>query len=361
MGSIVKGIGSALGLGGGGGGGARINMNRFDYRKPVQEQIKPAREATLGLVKQLQEQSQGKGPSLATAQMKAAQDRNLSQLLAAASAQRGGNTASRQRQVLQTQGDMGRQLAQDAAQARLQEQLAAQQMLGQVGVAQQGQDLASIVQPGQILAGGESARYAGDVQKQMANTQAQSQMLGSLLGAGGTVLGGMAEGGTGWFKKAEGGIVGSKKEEAKAAFAKELAKKSSTEIPVSNEPAFDYRKSIVVPEQPKKAEGGVIGSPNAESQSMFDKAIAQKMATQLPTDNEANDVVSAQLSPGEMVIPKTVVAEGPRAVQAFAEAIMKHNPTALPAQESVGGFGAIISAQQELEKRLKKLEGKKGK
>jgi hypothetical protein len=40
-------------------------------------------------------------------------------------------------------------------------------------------------------------------------------------------------------------------------------------------------------------------------------------------DNKKNDVVPAKLSPGEMVIPRTIVSAGPEAIAAFAQALLK--------------------------------------
>lgn len=83
------------------------------------------------LISQLQGQAAGTAPSLAEAQLKSASERNLAQQLAASQAQRGGSSASRERQLLRGQATAGRALAQDSAQARLAEQQSAQQLLGQ--------------------------------------------------------------------------------------------------------------------------------------------------------------------------------------------------------------------------------------
>jgi hypothetical protein len=40
-------------------------------------------------------------------------------------------------------------------------------------------------------------------------------------------------------------------------------------------------------------------------------------------DHPANDVVHAKLSPGEMVIPRSVVEKGPDAVKKFVELLSK--------------------------------------
>lgn len=97
-----------------------------------------AQDTRRGLITDLQAQAAGTAPSLAEAQLRSAMDRNLSQQLAAAQAQRGGNVAATQRQLMQQQAQAGRETAQDAATARLQERESAQQLLGQqIGQEQQ--------------------------------------------------------------------------------------------------------------------------------------------------------------------------------------------------------------------------------
>lgn len=93
------------------------------------------------LISDLRAQTSGTAPSLAEAQLKSASDRSLAQQLAAAQAARGGSAASRERQLMQGQAQAGRELAQDATTARLQERQMAQQLLGdQIGQEQAGAD-----------------------------------------------------------------------------------------------------------------------------------------------------------------------------------------------------------------------------
>lgn len=259
-------------FGGGGGTAPKIDPRKFDFRQQVKDRVQPARDASQGLIQQLQAQTTGQAPSLATAQLKAAQDRNLSQLMAAASAQRGGNPALMQRQLAQQQGQQGRQLAQDSGVARLQEQQAAQQLLGQVGQSQQGQDLAQIMQPGQLYSQGEKYRYDADKARVDAVKQQQNNILGNVVGTVGRGVAAFYTGGaseaTGAGQAIQGGLSGAV----------------------------------------NKAEGGMVEGPEV-----------------VPGDSQANDVVEARLSAGEMVIPKTVVEQGPSAVKGFAEAVMRQH------------------------------------
>jgi hypothetical protein len=82
------------------------------------------------LMDQLTQQASGQGPSITQQQLKQAQERNLAQQLAAVQTQRSGNPAAMQRQALREQSAQASNIAAQAAQGRLQEQLAAREQLG---------------------------------------------------------------------------------------------------------------------------------------------------------------------------------------------------------------------------------------
>lgn len=120
----------------------RGSKDRADRAQALRAEADQRSKVAMGqrkdLIQQLQAQASGTAPSLAEAQLRSAQDRNLAQQLAAAQSQRGGNVAATQRQLAQQQAQAGREVAQDAATARLQERESAQQLLGQqIGQEQQ--------------------------------------------------------------------------------------------------------------------------------------------------------------------------------------------------------------------------------
>lgn len=102
-----------------------------EQAKFAEERSQQAQADRRSLVESLQAQAAGTAPSLAEAQLKSASERNLAQQLAAAQSQRGGSAASRERQLMRGQAQAGRELAQDATTARLQERQMAQQLLGE--------------------------------------------------------------------------------------------------------------------------------------------------------------------------------------------------------------------------------------
>jgi hypothetical protein len=92
-----------------------------------------------GLLQQLQDQSQGKGLSLAQQQLQAGTDQNLRQQAAVAAGGRNPGLASYQ--AAQNQSAAGQQMAGQASQARLAEQLQAQQQLAGLSSGMRQQDI----------------------------------------------------------------------------------------------------------------------------------------------------------------------------------------------------------------------------
>lgn len=232
------------------------------------------------LAAQLSGQALGTAPSIAEAQLRSATNRNLQQQLAAAASMRGRNPAAMQRQLLQQQGEAGRQLAEQSAVARLQEQQQAMQTAMQANQANQSQ-IAQNLQAGYgyksaaPLAAIQAQQQANalNAQVQAANVAAQNQMTGSLLGAAGQ-LGAAYIGKSGGTPSSPGTT-------------------STGNIPrMSNASLWD---------------GGIIPA----DASAMEKSVVYSGGGQVPGEAEArgdsprNDKVPAMLSPGEIVIPRS--------------------------------------------------------
>lgn len=209
MGKAIKSVGKIFGIGGGGSGrgAGDPNMQFFDIKQevaPFQEIQKRLMEEQLAQQQATQPQQAdvmaamgraalGEGPSLAEAQLKAAQDRTLAQQLAAAQAQRGGSSAALARGLMQQQGQAGAQLAQEAAQERLRERerfmAAAQQQGAQARQDIQGSlDLALMPKREQQQA--ELARAQADLARTQGRKGRQSQLLGGLIGGAASIMAG---------------------------------------------------------------------------------------------------------------------------------------------------------------------------
>lgn len=157
------------------------------------------------LRQRLAAQARGEGPSLATAQMRQAQDRSLAQQLAAAASQRGGSPAALQRQLAMQQAQSGQQIAQDSAVVRMQEQQAAQQQLGGMIQSEQaaadqavnnylrlGLDIETARAAAEqdlerLRANARAGQASNQLQASIANQQQQSQLLGGLLGGASSI------------------------------------------------------------------------------------------------------------------------------------------------------------------------------
>lgn len=122
-----------------------VDINRGDFEiKDVdklfgqsQDEYKAAKQRGAGLGQQrsgflntIQQQAEGTGPMFSQQALQQSNQRNLMQQLAAAQAQRGGNTAAAQRQQMQRQVAGNAQTAQLGAQGRIQEQQAYQDIYG---------------------------------------------------------------------------------------------------------------------------------------------------------------------------------------------------------------------------------------
>lgn len=168
------------------------DLTKADYRQAVEERTAAARNAQLGLLKQLEQQTGGQGPSLANAEMRAATNKNLGQLLAATAATRG---ASGKAALASQAGSVGRELAGEAGKARSQEMEGMRALRAQTGLSQQAQDLAQVMEPGKLLAQAELQRYEADVARQRQVRESQAAMRGALTAGVGRIIGGMMGGG----------------------------------------------------------------------------------------------------------------------------------------------------------------------
>ena len=334
---------SSLGslLGGGGKNSFRAQQATLDETK-----YGPANEETLNLLRQqlqagstaqggqrdlvaaLQARARGEGPSLTQQQLQAATDQNIAQTAGQVASMKGISPALAARVIAQQRGEAGQQMAGQAATARLQEQMGAEQQLAAALEAQRQQDLAQQqVTTGALgtiggLQGAQNQARIGNVsQANQTNAQVAAQnaktggsMLGGLLGAAGGVLGTMVAPGVG---TALGSSLGSAVGSAMA---------EGGEV--------DFRGG-----------GKVPGAAEVEG------------------DSPENDTVPSWLSPGEVVIKRSV-AQKP----GVKDALLKVNDNPDLAKDFVAaikaksrgkdgsGYGKVLASQRDIEKRIAALE-----
>lgn len=326
-----------------------IQQKAAEYEKLAQESRIRNLEANQRFTDALEKQSRGEGPSLATAQLKAAQNRNLAQTLSAAQA--AGSSPLATRQLLQQRGQSSRDLAELGGIQRMQEQQQAQQMLGQQigqqaniarGDIAQGFDIAKA--PQEMLAGYEQARFGADVARRNAVKAQQSQMLGSLIGAGGSIGAAM------------------------------LSDEEQKQPPKSN------KKKKLVEDLAKNFTEPVNDSSEGLTRAVeaFSKAIAEKSKTDLSSDEEnkkqlpdAQKEVSSFLDklsakkyeykdptlPGAAEGERVGIIAQDLEKSSLGKSLVKNTENGKMV-DTVQGFGAILAAQAELNRRLKKLEKK---
>lgn len=165
--AILPGWGTAIGAGVGGllgyfGGSSSPTPGGYDRREEDllreiaaaqgrgAEQVGPGERSAGGmefrtgqqdLIRQLQAQARGQGPSLAGMQAYAAMDRGMAQQQSLAAGAAPGNEALAARQAMQNSGGLAASTAMTAAQARAAEQMSAQQLLGGALQGARGQDI----------------------------------------------------------------------------------------------------------------------------------------------------------------------------------------------------------------------------
>jgi len=310
MGAAVAAVGSIF-KGGGGSAGPVLDRTKFDYAKQVDDRTKESRDASLGLMKQLQGQAKGEGPSLADAQMKAAGNRSLQQQMAMAAAGRGGNAALRQRQVMAQGAQSGREIAEQSGIARMQEQQASQNMLAQLSQQQQAQDLQQVMDPAQGMMNYEQTRFAQDVARRNAVIAEQQALRGAAMSYAAQAMGGGAAGG--------GGQQG----------------------------------------------GGGAGGMAGMFAMMSDKNVKKDIKSGSKSISSFLDALSASdykyknpELPGRSEGPKTSVMAQDLEKSEVGRQMVKDTPHGKMVDYGQG-FAAILAAQAELNKRLKSVEGKK--
>lgn len=159
---------SAPGQGGGGVPGAVANPQITAGMNGDPNNV--FRQGQMGLMQQLQAQAAGQGPSIAQNQLKMGQEQALAQSIALANSGRGGANPMMARQALQQNAQMSGQMANEAANLRLQEQQQAQSALGSLtGQGRQGDlGVTSLQQQGQV-----SSAQMAQAQNELASKYAQ--------------------------------------------------------------------------------------------------------------------------------------------------------------------------------------------
>lgn len=180
MGSVISGI---FGVN----NDFQANTGGQDFGAAIRQQqqaLGNAQAGQMSLAQALQQQASGAGPNPAQAMLNQATDRNIKQNAGMIASQKSINPALAQRLIAQNAAQAGQEAAGQGALMGAQQQLSAQNQLGSVygqmgGLANQAQGISqgALANANQTNAGVAAA-----------NQQANAQIMGGLLGAGGAIL-----------------------------------------------------------------------------------------------------------------------------------------------------------------------------
>lgn len=345
LGDVVGKVGNMFGFGGG--------MNQFNAQAPTNDfqaqgqgidfasAIKNAMTGANGisaqqqsLVNALQSQAAGNGPSIAQPMLQQATDQNTQQAAGLMGSQKGMNAGLQGRQIAQQRAGIQQQGAQGMALLRNQEQLGAQGMLGQTLGTMGQQNLGMLGTAGHLgaqdwwnaqqLNQATAAQNAGlnlGAQEINAGVSKQNADISSKAWAG--AINGLS-GGMGHLSMGGGG-----------------------------------------------GGGGDMLSQGGDAFATYGAAGGGEIPgkAKVPGDSAANDTVDAELSPGEIVLPRSIAQSenAPEMAAEFVRAIRRKHYAqggvacmANGGQVPPSGFGKVLALTRQHEKRLADLEAKLG-
>lgn len=236
----------------------------------------------------LMQRAQGQGPSVAELQLQQATQQNAQQAAGLLGSRLGLNPALVARQAAMMQAGANQTAAGQAALLRAQEQQGAQALLAQALAAQRGQDLGMFGS-----AGGLQNQQSGLTIENLMRQQALNQL-----------------------------TMGQNQQ----------AQLETNRMNMQQAQADSDRRAALAG-QVINAGGGAIAK--AAGAAHGGRVLGQ---AQVPGDHPANDSVPAWLSPGEIVIPRSIAGD-PDAAAAFVEALNRR-------RSGPRGYGAVLDARR---------------
>ena len=349
--SGASGAKDAIGVGQFKGTKQDFDKKPFEQKIAEDENQKAVRAQQQAQAQRLEDRATGQAPSLASAQLKAATNRSLAQQLAASQAQRGGSSAARERNLLKSQGQARREVAESSAVASLQEQQAAEQQLAQQLQAQRATDInlaeadRASAQRLQELLVNENLGVQGLNLSGFQSSQAARSGLISNIGQG--LATAFSDVNTKTNIKKDGAKGAGKEASGLAKFAEGFNKKSSS-----------YMDDGVGKSAAQTAMSKISDEDNKKEMKKDDKEFNSKSfldALQSYT-YEYKDKFKNNPQAGEgkrlSVMAQDLEKAGP-----VGKSMVIDTPQGKVVDYG-RGFGAILAAQAELNKRLKKIEKK---
>lgn len=265
----------------------KYNIEGSAFQPTAQEQ-----ELTTALLARAQGRG---GPSAAEQQMRAGLDQQVSQAQALAASQRGMSPALAAKQAQQAAAQAGQATAQQTGILRAQESMGAEQLGAQALQSQR-----------QSRMGEQQLKSGQSLGMNQLEGQAYESSAGRLAG---TIKGAATAGGFPMPKPmAQGGIV-QQMQSADDAMAHNFASMITGQIGQMmakgiTQPRGETLEGIGNKKQTKMSDGGQVpGKPLVDG------------------DYQANDIVPAMLSPGEIVIPRSIAKKSPEEIAQFIMAL----------------------------------------
>lgn len=270
-----------------------------DAIRRAQEQQALAQQQQNAQIAQLQGTANGQGPSVAQGMLQQATDQNIRAGAAQLGGARGVNPALAARLVSQNQLAAGQQMAGQGAVLRSQEQMGAQSALAQALAQKRAQDMGMFGQAGGL----QNQQNTGIMQNSFgaqglnAGVEAQNAKASNDMNA--AVMGGIT-----------GAVTGAAGAAAGMAEGGQVPGPARNITHVTGKPKFAF------------ADSGY--SPYVHAILMRKGGRVPGRAS-VPGNSPRNDTVPAMVSPGEVVLPRTVAMAGdaPKRAAAFVAALKK--------------------------------------
>jgi hypothetical protein len=344
--------------------GLPSDFKKIDYATALQQALKgintPQLDPTMAnqtagqqdsLIAALNGQLAGNGPSVAQQQLNQALTQNQASTASAIGSTRGMNPAAAARLILQTQAGQAQDAAGQGALLRAQEVGGIQNALAGVLANKRAQDIGQAANTAQIgLEGLNSQTQRMNTLGSLQNTQ-NANVVQNRLGAGqinaniaqqnantrSGVIGGIMSGAAeamGMMSGGGGMAYGGEVAKVPGALEDPGSEASTAAGGNVEQGIKDFRK-IIRSMFGGMNDGGVVpGTPT------------------VPGDSFANDKVPAMLSPGEIVIPRTMAT--PDKAKEFVAAVKGAKPT--ETKKKKVDFSDVLASQRRLEERLGRME-----
>jgi hypothetical protein len=275
------------------------------------------------LAKALMAQASGTQPGAGQLQLQRALQAQQAATASSIGSQRGMNQATAQRMMAQQQSAQQSAMAGQSAQVALDEQSQARQALGQLLGTQRGQDIQASTAEGQLLAAIRSgdtdaiqAATAAAQAERQGDIQAQAQQLGLYNASGQLDMeaakmkmeAAMAD----TDRRFKAGLINAEQKTAEENHVRDFWEKLIT---AGVGAALGAGSEIVT----TLAAGGADKTKNKANGGRIDGSALK------PGDHYSNDIVPAMLSPGEIVLPRSIAHadNAPEKAKKFVEALQK--------------------------------------